>query len=523
MKKIVSKRDLIWKIFLGILLFVFMIYTGSQKQGFYVDEYFSFLLANTDDSELMEMKHGNTYTGAELMDIFYVQDAADRFDFGTVWELQGRDNHPPFYYAIVHFVSSLTLKQVDLIVVGLAINIIIAMITFVFMIKLAEVFVENKMLAALYATISCASFYFINCMTFIRMYMLLMLFTVILVYLLCKQIGREEYKASFFVQLYLTTFLGTFSQYFFLIMLVFCCFFVMIQLIYKKKWKELGFGVASVIAGLATVCVVFHEFVAHIFKSQRGTEAFSNAQSGDFVRRIKEMYAIVDVEIFGKQTILVFVLIIAASILYLYLGRQKRESKQEVDYKYIILILPAVLSFVIISKIVPECTDRYIMLMMPFLSLGAFFLLRGLLSRCGRQKITEAIVLALMIFCVIQSYEKGALQYLYENTEAYKAGIEQYGTDTKCLFLYDKDNAWRTQCNLYELRDMTDITFYAQEDLLYNETDFSQYDHLVIFVNWAISYDEKEMIAQKVAEIGKYTSCDGIGATGYADAFMLSR
>lgn len=522
-KMIKERADISLKIVLSIVFFCFLVFIGSKKEGFYVDEYFSFLLANTSVGEILAIQDRNTFTGQELLDMFYVQDEADRFDFGTAWENQANDNHPPLFYAMIHFVSSLTMHRFDMITVGLAINIILAMITFWVLMKLAGLFVENKMLAPVYALISCCTCYFIDTVTFVRMYMVLVLFTVLFIYILCKQIDQDDYRPAFYVQLYLVTFFGVFSQYFFLIMLVFGCLTFMVHLLSKKKWKELIWGVVSVCAALVTVYICFPACVDHLLFSQRGTEAFRNAGASDFTRRLSSMGAIVNNDIFGGIGVVVIVVLLVALILYVCGWKKQIANMQRLDYKYAILLIPAMLSFCVISKIAPGSTDRYIMETMPFISLGAFFMIRLLFSGISNKKLVDGGILALMAVCAVISFRDNALDYLYEHTEENKQVIEQYGTDTKCIYLYAEKAVYRTQCNLLELRDMTDITFYNHSDFLLYTTDFSQYDQLILFNTMVMTGEERDSIAQAAAEKGQYTSCKKISATGYASAYLLER
>lgn len=524
MNRVIKERkDIVLKTVLAVVFLILLIFVGSKKEGFFVDEYFSFLLANTSELELDAMQGTNTYTGQELLDVFYVQGEADQFDFRTVWENQINDNHPPLFYSIVHIICSLTMQRYDMITVGLAINIVIAMLAFVVIMKLAELFIENKMVATVYAFISCSTCYFVNSVIFVRMYMLLMFFTMLLVYVLCRQIGKDTYKLSFFVQLYLITFLGVFTQYFFLIMLVFCCFVMMIYLIFKKKWKELVGGIVSVIAALGTVYLCFPAVISHLFASQRGTQAFSNAGDSDFVKRLFQMYSIIDIEIFGKISILVLVILVLVFIFYGYRMKTGMVQTSNLDYKYVMLLLPAIMSFCVIAKIAPGSTDRYIMETMPFISLGIFLILRELLRGVTKSRLADSIVLIVMILCAILSYQDSALNYLYEHTDEYKARIEQYGTDTKVIYLYAEDDLYRAQSNLYELRDMTDITFYWHTDFLLYTTDFSLYDQLLVFSDMDMTGEELNEIMKVVTEKGQYVSCEEIEVTGYATAYLLNR
>jgi len=162
------QKSMLWCIkktewILAILLFVILIAFGSSKAGFFVDEYFSFLNANLSPDELTAINASgvNTYSGRELINMCLISDKEERFDYQEVWKNQEADTHPPLYYAIVHTVCSFTMTHLDMMTIGIGINIVIALLTYFVLVKLVTLFVEKKSTAAIYAFLYSVSFSFL--------------------------------------------------------------------------------------------------------------------------------------------------------------------------------------------------------------------------------------------------------------------------------------------------------------------------------------------------------------------------
>ena len=96
--------------FIVILCFqiLCMIYYGNAKQGYFVDELWSYGLANSyyhphvySDNALTE----RWVSGAYFSDYIKVL-PEERFRYGSVLFNQTQDNHPPLFYIVLHTICS---------------------------------------------------------------------------------------------------------------------------------------------------------------------------------------------------------------------------------------------------------------------------------------------------------------------------------------------------------------------------------------------------------------------------------
>lgn len=523
MQKIMSWCIKKFEWILAIILFVILIAFGSNKAGFFVDEYFSFLNANLSPDELTTIiaSGENTYSGQELIDMCLIRDQEERFDYQEVWKNQEADTHPPLYYAIVHTVCSFTMTHFDMITIGIAINIVIAMLIYFVLVKLIMLFVGKKSSAAIYAFLYCISFSFINCFLFIRMYLLLTLFTILLVYVLCSNIEREHYPMRFYFKLFIVICGGMLTQYYFGIFLAFSSMVVLIYLLSKKRYKNIVLGLITVLGAILCFYLIFPKGINHIFFGDRGSQAIDNMVNANLSDNIAKMFQIINTQVFGNciyfiGAILIFLLI--TRIYYLI----KNKETINITINHTLLLLPSLLSFILISKIAAYLTDRYVMALMPEMFLGCFLLIRQLLQPLWKSSKSDILTWLLMLGCILLAY-RDPIPFMIDGDRACIAQINQFDQNTKCIYLYDEGKEWAAQCNLFELENLNEITFLPHTDFLYYCIDFSQYDTLLLYNSMDIDSDEVKNIAETSAQIGQYTECSFLFKFGYAYAYVLKR
>lgn len=503
---------------LAIILFVIFVAFGSNKAGFFVDEYFSFLNANLSPNELTAIIESgvNTYSGKELINMCLISDQKECFNYQEVWKNQEVDTHPPFYYAIIHTVCSITTTHLDMITIGIGINIVIALLTYFVLVKLITIFVKDKTTAAVYAFLYNISFSFINCFLLVRMYLLLTFFTILFLYVLCSYIEQKQYPATFYIKLFLVICGGMLTHYYFGIYLAFSCIIVLLYLLYKKRYKNLLIGIATVLCAILCFYLIFPKGMEHIFWGGRGTQAIHNALTADLSSNIKAMFKIINAQVFGNCICLIAAIVLLLLIIRIYDCR-KNKKRLDIPINYVIILIPSILSFVLISKIAAYMADRYIMAIMPGIFLGSFLLIRHLFRTKADMLIWE-----IMLLCILMAY-RSPIPFMIDADRNCREQIKQLGNDTKCIYLYDEGREWVAQCNLLELKDLNEITFLYHTDFLYYCTDFSQYDTLLIYNAMDISGDETKTIAETAAELGQYTECCYLFKFGYSDTYILRK
>ena len=148
---------------------------SGRKEGMFIDEIYTFGLSNSYYAPyITDVKGGNlidkVVTRQELFDYLSVGDN-DRFAAGSVYYNQTRDVHPPLYYWLLNFVSSLVPGHFSM-WIGLALNYVLYMLTLVLLYKLAMLLFESRLNAVCTVLLYGLSVIGLSTMLMIRMYVL---------------------------------------------------------------------------------------------------------------------------------------------------------------------------------------------------------------------------------------------------------------------------------------------------------------------------------------------------------------
>ena len=112
---------------------------GARKEGLFIDEIYSYGLSNSDHAPyLSDLK------GGEMRDALFTRQELDRyltvdgdgFAAGSVYYNQTKDVHPPLYYWVMNFVSSLVPGSSSK-WIGLGVNLFFYLLTLIVLFRLA--------------------------------------------------------------------------------------------------------------------------------------------------------------------------------------------------------------------------------------------------------------------------------------------------------------------------------------------------------------------------------------------------
>ena len=219
MKK--DKSEKINRIILIGILFVqviFMIFYCDMKKGFFVDEVWSYGLANSyyhaqlEDNNSLE----NVKISSELFKKYLTVDEGKNFKFGSVVNNQMHDAHPPLFYMVLHSVSSLFTGTFSK-WFGLIPNIIYFVIVMFLLLKISQCVSDNNIFFIAVQVLYGFSIGAINSVTYIRMYMLLTLWCLLFLLENIYLYQKEKLKLSNYILLGIATLGGMYTHFFFII------------------------------------------------------------------------------------------------------------------------------------------------------------------------------------------------------------------------------------------------------------------------------------------------------------------
>lgn len=506
-------KEGIWTYVFAILLLIILIIVATQKSGWHVDEYCTFLLSNTSRGELSSLKSGDTYSGEEFFNKLFVVNDGTRFNVSNVFDNQVKDVHPPLYYLIVNMLCSIFSDADSLQVIGLGINIVLAVLCYFIFIKILDLFTNDNHVSVVISFLFCLSYAFLNTVMFMRMYMLLMLFTTLLIYTLLKYPPTAvRHPVGFYISLFLISVLGCLTHYYYIILFCSACFVYGILLIRCKKIKELVCGIFAAVSSLGVALLVFPAMYDHIFKGYRGTGSFEKAKSVEFISDLSEYIKIIDDYLFGGILLILLVCIIFALSL-----QDKVSFRNQNTDKYILLVVPAIISFLLVAKTAPYQKERYV----SYIFFCFYFFVFILLYKIFRfyRKQAWISVLLIGIICLIGNLDCYPLTMQYKEEKINRDTIASLNcANTLCLYFYT-NSKWKIRANCLELKELDEIIFYSSED--YADIDYGEleaYDNLILYIPSDGSVDS---IVQTISEQSGKTS-EQLFSFGYTKAFLFN-
>ena len=434
---------------------------ASQKQGYFLDEIYSYSLANVPQlwSTLNELS-GKWIEPEQILKLVEVS-GDNRFSYDAVFYNQSTDVHPPFYYLILHTVSSFFPESFSK-WYGLSINISLFVLCHIVLFMMSKKLVQNPYLALLPGVIWGFSAGAISTVLFIRMYMLLTTLVTILTFsnwlLIENGPSRRNYALIF-----LTTLLGFLTHYYFLIYIFFLAVLVFIYLFMLSQWRGVLGYASTVLSGLIAGVLIFPHAIHQIFHGSQGTRAFAQIiriRSNPF--KLINMASLVSKQQFGGF-LLGLTLILISLVLIVQFIRQKShikhgkgkqrvawweqiktinlQSAADLSIKHFLLIsllISVTATFTLVSIVNPYQTTRYLYFIYPLISLLAVFFMWQVGSLVIRNQ--KVLMLAiLLIFAILNplSYRQGQVEFLYAEYDQILATAQNYA-DFDCVYVTNR-------------------------------------------------------------------------------------
>ncbi len=483
MKKLNIKIVLL-NIFISLAILVALGAICSTKGSYHVDEIYTYRLSNsvyTDDFKITStVKTGVVYTGAELIQSFLTANEGNTFNYSNVVKLNSTDVHPPLYYMLVHTVSSFFPGTFSL-WYALSINLILAVIIFWQIWWIFNHMTKSKAAAYVFALIWVATTASVSSTAFLRMYALLAMWTNALVILFLKNKNMEK-SVKYYISLFCIMFLGTMTQYFFVVFAFFACAIYAIYCLSVKNWKRVVASIALIGGSFLLAIKLYPAMISQVLSSNRGLGAMSESAEGFSLEYLKQYANILNTKVFGN-----FLWYILGAALVLLVINAIVKSKVEDGaplekrscqwMEYMMLIVPAAMNVIIVSQIAPYRADRYIMNTMGITFAGVYIILYNLAKKRGKIFICACAVLALVT--TVSSYKYG-ISYFYDDAEEVAAAIAEIN-DAPCLYIYGR--SMYILPNYVDLADFNEIRFIKKKK--FKKVDWSQYcdyDQLVLYL-----------------------------------------
>ena len=362
--KIDSKKTGIILAVIVVLSLTISTFFMVTKQGFHEDELLTYNLANS--SKQLET-NGGWNTPEDFNDYLTVSEDG-RFDYGLVYENQIIDaSHPPFYYALVHTVSSFFPETFSK-YIAFSINVLAMAGILIMLFKIAKIISKNN----LYSLIAVFAFAFsIACITmtiYLRMYSTLTFFVLSMIYMNLKIYEQKNTsRARDFIILGVITLIGTLTQYYFILFEALTALIMLVFKIKEKCYKDLRNYIITVAIGSVLALCIYPFIITNVLGGNRGLGSMEI--SVDFITIVTYMlykictyFQVLAKDVFVNQVWLFAVLTVAAIVFAVYMRFVK---KAKISRTAFMAFIPSIIYFVAISLVSPFNSDRYVMASLP--------------------------------------------------------------------------------------------------------------------------------------------------------------
>ncbi len=492
-------------IFLQIICYV-LTFT-MKKQVFHEDEFFTYALSNSSDrpfiygSKWLDIENYNSWETGDSFRYYVRTTGETAFDYVNVWKNQAADVHPPLYYVLIHTISSFFPESFSW-WWGFLLNLVSFAVTQVFLYKWCKRFAKSEYTGLVVCIFYGFTIAALNTVMFIRMYEMLTMFTVMLVYYGSKAADAE--KLSFkkhVLPVGLTVLGGALTQHTFLIFaFVFSAVYCIFELCRKRFRNMFAFGIASFI-GAAMSFAVFPATYKHIFCK----DAFNEEIDRNYkFFLIKYLFAIETTgykpSLMGGSLITyliagsVIILVILLPILFLFrkeLYLKKRLTKlisgfpakfaaglKKTNFTWIAALVASVVIFEFIVVSIPysavnDYIDRYYFMIVPLIigiiicmTFRIFSLIKLRFVRIGLKTIVSLALAGVLVF---QNVCGNRNLYARSACESGKGPINSYLIDEDCILIVS--SAIFLPCYSLMLENADDIFITLSDDNMYLEQE----------------------------------------------------
>lgn len=479
-----------------------LIYFGNLKEGYHEDEMFSQGLSNSYYKPFFSYRdqwfEGNYFNN-------YITAADNKtFKYGSVYSNQAKDVHPPLFYFALHTICSFFPNTFSK-WFGISLNIIFYIGIIITLFFLSKKLLKSDYFAIIVCTLYGFSIGAIGMVMFIRMYVMftfwVVLQSLLFIKLLEKDSGTKGSRNKLYLYLFLVTFLGLFTQYYFLIFTFLISAVYFIYMLIKKKYPDLIKFSLSILFSLVTAVVLFPASIDHIFHNYRGTEAIQNAKSsGGYLSKIYNYFKIIDNSLLAGFLAIFIIIVLGIIIVRALLGKNCKLNDDII--KPLIILITSIMYFLVIAKIAPYIVDRYIAPIYPLLILMFIYILKYILDLYGSKKLTAITTCLISLAILVTGFYTKGVSYL---EKGYNKALEisQEYSNNKCLVF--NTAFWKLIRTFPDLRNFDNIYITNPDYSEYISDNYiNNSDSMVLYIENSKNKDEALNYAKKITNLNNY-------------------
>lgn len=466
MKKLKQEKIIVIALFILIIFMQILaiIYATSKREYYHIDEYYS--------HGLMGYKRAFIYENEDFLDNWHdkeyykdylVINESEKNDFSSVYKNQIEDVHPPLYYLLLRIVCNFNIGEFS-IWPGTILNIIIFIIASIFLFLIAKEIFKSPYYALLVCFISGFSLAIIETVMYVRMYELLVLNILMLIYWHIRKSEVKQLTYKDLIPLYFMVIVGFLTHYYYCVIVAILFFIYLIKYIKQKQLNNAILYIITLIASALTGIIIFPYSIQHIFFSYRGEgikTSFFELET--LLSKILENIRLINSEIFNNYSYIIVILAILICILWLITKKKTNKKERNDKIKYITIPMAIYLGFSIICS--PYIDLRYLMPVIPLIFCSLIYVFYDILKDITNNKSVFLILVVISICFAITVIPK-----LSNNLYTYKGhkGALKY-LESACnipmIYVYEDYSAqYNKTMECYEALTKVDKTYIMSKD-----------------------------------------------------------
>ena len=508
-----------------------IIFWGSEKEGYHIDEIFSYGLSNGyyDPFPYYDNKdtHFMNWHNVEYFKDYVMVSEEHRFAYDSVYYNQSQDVHPPLYYMLLHTICSFFPETFSN-WYALSINIVFSVLNIILLNNIASFVFKNK---KEWALLVCGFYGFsagcVSNAVYLRMYVMLTFFVMLFSFLHVKLYETEKYKV-YFSLIALVTIGGSLTQYYFYIFAFFVSAFFCFYLLAEKKWKALCTYVVAMFGGIGISILFYPSAISHIFQGYRGTEAVDNLVSNNLAEKMSTYLTYVNLELLGgylKYLVLMCVIAFFGLLFKNCIVIKAIKGKgiaveyhlqgdfriEKVEYANIGFFVATIFYAFLVAKMSTISANRYIFPVYPFIVLYLIWFFSFLVKKIvSDRKFLLVVVSVLLALLLVSQYRHGYIDYLYQGYAATQQEVAKY-SENDVLYVGDYEfPIYRDMMFLAKAKRFIPIPVSGLEESLQEIKDDITSQSVVIYVYK--EHNDNEVLNLISEELG-YTQFDAIAET----------
>jgi len=466
--KTILKRNSHILLFISIIiaLSAYMVYWGTQKNGFHIDEMYSLMDVRGGGLNRPHYTQGfyDTWFDASELESTIVVTEENAFTYSI-----RRPRHP--FFILLHTAYSFY-PGVFSVWPSVVMNIILFIAALIVLYKLSLLFIDNKHLALLPPLVWGVSSAAINLVVFIRHYMLFTLLCLSLTYIVFIATKSSFSKWWHIASILLISFLGILTHQYFLVYAFFLSAFTCVYLLITKQFKPFIKFTVPMIVAISLYQFIAGGYFARLYAATgRLGDALEILRHGDgrFLHRINRHLEIVSETVFGNISSFLVVLLLLVLVATVYFFKMKNEVKLRDFFKepnvglWLIMVGSCLFYFLMIAKIAPFHTIppyldfRYISNITPFIMLLLISLLVNSFKTLGLKSnlILFALIsipLTVLLTANIKDY------YLYRNDSNIDEALSHH---YHLPVVHISDDVWRTASSYWHFFEFENQILFA--------------------------------------------------------------